>query len=428
MFDQLQSGVAGLRAAVEQADASLVTGEQAATAVALFAEAERLACAGRTLFAKRVDETGAWARSGHPSAATWMADQAGTTVGAAIGMLQTSWNLDEQPALADALRGGELSATMANEISDAAKANPDAEADLVRASKNTTLKALKQRCARAKAAAPSGEDRQARLRARRSFRSWTERDGMIGFAGRLTPLDGAKFLAALDAETERIFCQHRRRGDHEPRERYAADALIRLVVGTAGDAAAPADPTVADAATADAATEPPPATRAPAPTKRTTTKRRTRANVRIRVDLSALRRGYVVDGETCEADGVGPISVAEARATIDEHDTLVEAILANGADIVAISRLDRYISPALRAALEERDPTCVVPGCDQTDHLEIDHVILFTHGGPTALDNLGRLCRHHHALKTRKRWRLARAPDGTWTFEPPDADIRAGSP
>ena len=226
MFDELQAGVAGLRAAVEQADVALVTGEHAATAVALFAEAERLACAGRTLFAKRVDETGAWTKSGHRSAAAWMADQAGTTVGAAIGTLQTSWNLGEQPTLDEALRSGAVSATQANEISDAAKANPDAEADLVRAAKNTTVKSLKERCQRAKANGPSGEDRAARQRARRTFRSWTERDGMLGFSGRLTPADGAKFLAAIDAETERIFREHRRRGDHEPRDRYAADALV----------------------------------------------------------------------------------------------------------------------------------------------------------------------------------------------------------
>ena len=246
---------------------------------------------------------------------------------------------------------------------------------------------------------------------------------MIGFAGLLTPLDGAKFLAALDAETERVFREHRRRGEFEPRDRYAADALVRLIAEHGAAATTAAHPTPSAAAD-----EPAPERHEPAATKRTTPpKRRTRANVRIRVDLTALRRGYVVDGETCEADGVGPISVAEARATIGEHDTLVEAILANGADIVAISRLDRYISPALRAALEERDPTCVVPGCDKRDHLEIDHIILFTQGGPTALDNLARLCRQHHALKTRKRWRLARAPDGTWTFERPDAELRAAS-
>ena len=129
--------------------------------------------------------------------------------------------------------------------------------------------------------------------------------------------------------------------------------------------------------------------------------------MRIRVDLAALRRGHVEGGEECEIDGAGPITVAEVRDLINDPETLVEAILTEGEDLIAIHRLDRYISPKLRAALETRDRTCVVPGCDKSERLEIDHVVLVSDDGPTSLDNLARLCKHHHALKTHKNWRLA---------------------
>ncbi|MGH9001365.1 MAG: DUF222 domain-containing protein [Acidimicrobiia bacterium] len=46
----------------------------------------------------------------------------------------------------------------------------------------------------------------------------------------------------------------------------------------------------------------------------------------------------------------------------------------------------------LRTALEARDPTCVVPGCDVRQGLEIDHVVPITDGGNPCLANLARLC------------------------------------
>jgi len=54
----------------------------------------------------------------------------------------------------------------------------------------------------------------------------------------------------------------------------------------------------------------------------------------------------------------------------------------------------------LRTAVEERSPECDVEGCHVTRHLEIDHNLPFALGGRTELDNLNRLCHHHHDLKT----------------------------
>jgi hypothetical protein len=412
MFDALRSGLVALRSVVEEIDPATLSGDDAAAGVALFAEAERLACAGRTLLAKRVDETSVWAKQGHRSAAVWLAEQAGTTVGAAMGTLQTSWNLERQPAVDEALRAGRLSPGVANEISDAAAANPGAEGRLVAAVERLSVRQVREECNRARAGAEDEADREARQRVRRSFRAWTERDGMVGFAGRVAALDGAAVLAVVEAETERVFREHRRAGDFEPRERYAADALLRLLgVGTASAGVA-GEP----AAGAPAAAEPAAGGR----------RRRARANVRIRVDLAALRRGYVAPGERCEAEGVGPVAVTDVQALIDERDTLVEALLTDGDDIVAISRLDRHIPPALRTAIEERHPTCAIDGCDRTDGLEIDHVIPFAKGGPTSLANLIRLCKHHHALKTHKRWRLMQTEQGGWRIEPPETRARTG--
>ncbi|HEX7277732.1 MAG TPA: HNH endonuclease signature motif containing protein [Acidimicrobiales bacterium] len=90
-----------------------------------------------------------------------------------------------------------------------------------------------------------------------------------------------------------------------------------------------------------------------------------------------------------------------------------------GVDVVAVAHRGRTIPAHLRSALELRDPTCVIPGCDLRDRLEIDHVVPFAEGGPTALDNLARLRHRHHALKTHHGWVLGGGP-GAWTWEPPE--------
>ncbi|HXH57408.1 hypothetical protein [Iamia sp.] len=145
--------------------------------------------------------------------------------------------------------------------------------------------------------------------------------------------------------------------------------------------------------------------------------RRAPAQVIVRVDHTALVRGHTVDGETCEIVGLGPIPVSLARYLA--QDSVLRVLLTGADDVTVITSERRYIPAPLRAAVEARDTTCVVPGCHARHHLEIDHVHTpFAQGGATKLANLARLCRYHHALKTYCGWILAGRP-GQWTFQPP---------
>ncbi len=81
--------------------------------------------------------------------------------------------------------------------------------------------------------------------------------------------------------------------------------------------------------------------------------------------------------------GVGPIPVSVAREWAE--DSFLKAVLVDGTDVKAVSHMGRTIPARLRTALEARDPTCVVPGCDVRQGLEIDHVVPFASGGPTSL-------------------------------------------
>jgi 5-methylcytosine-specific restriction endonuclease McrA len=83
--------------------------------------------------------------------------------------------------------------------------------------------------------------------------------------------------------------------------------------------------------------------------------------------------------------------------------------------VTRVAHAGRTIPAHLRSALEARDPTCVVPGCEVRSGLEIDHIVPVSRGGWTRMDNLARLCRYHHGEKTHRGWRLEGGP-GNWVW------------
>jgi HNH endonuclease len=147
--------------------------------------------------------------------------------------------------------------------------------------------------------------------------------------------------------------------------------------------------------------------------------------VRVTVDSSALARGHTKSGERCEITGVGPMPVTTARALLD--DASVAVMTSNGDDITAVSSPKRTIPIKLRRALEARYPTCAVTTCANDHFLEIDHVVALEDHGRTELDNLWRLCSHHHRLKTYQGWKVV-GRNGQRDLVPPDDPDPPGPP
>jgi hypothetical protein len=77
-------------------------------------------------------------------------------------------------------------------------------------------------------------------------------------------------------------------------------------------------------------------------------------------------------------------------------------------------------SPRLREFVTARDLTCRFPTCRQpAGRCDLDHTTPHDQGGKTCSCNLGGLCRYHHQLKQRPRWRLAQPAPGTFTWTTP---------
>lgn len=391
MFDP-RTALAELRNYVSQLEPAQVTTERAAELVGVFAEIEHVAVGAKLTLVARAAEGTTWVRAGHRSAASWLADVTGTGMSEAMSALETADRLTQLPKTAEAVRRGELSAGQAREIAAAGAANPAAESELLDAADTDSFKQLKDRARRIRATAASQRtqaEREAQIHRTRFVRRWTDDDGAFRLEAKVTTVNGAHVMAALEARARRFFEEARDAGTRETEAAYLADALVALCCESA-------------AATGGK------------PAKGTAV--RPAANVNLRVDLAALRRGAVQPDEKCEIPGVGPVSLATARSLLG--DCFLKLFVTDGIDVQSLVHYGRTIRAPIRSALEERDPCCVVPGCGATRFLQIDHwQIDFADDGPSALWNLARLCPHHHHLKTRGDYELAGGP-GKWEFRP----------
>jgi hypothetical protein len=348
-------------------DPGVLTGEQAVWLVEQLGTIRRLIDGLLAKAAKRVDDTRAHRLAGDRDAAALCARMVGTTVREARRAIETAEKLEALPDTDAAVREGRLSARQAQMIADAATINPDAECDLITTAAHG-LAPLRDACIAARAVVEDGAARAKRQAASRFFRTWSNDDGMLEGRFRLPPEVGGGFKAVIDAETQRIFRERHAAGDREPHDRHAADALVAAVLGTAARG------------------------------------RKGSITVHVVIDHSALVRGDVSEGETCEIPGVGPVSVAWVRDLLGS--AFVTAVVKKGKDISTVAHLGRHIPAELRTAMIVGGRECDIENCHARGYLELDHSeVDVAKGGPTAYWNLAWLCYLHHRRKS-KGWEL----------------------
>jgi hypothetical protein len=385
--------------ALDATDPDCCSTEDAAAVLRRVTRHERKVLAYKTALAARLARGNLHTRTGHRTPAEFLAATTGDSVGEAKDLIRLGEALADQPELAESFMQGRLSRRRASRVSDAVKVNPAKEAELVGSAESESEATLSERCQRAKAQGRSKEAEARhfrRLHEDRRCRTWTDDEGAFRLQAVLAPEAGAGLLAALEAQADRQFKKARSEGRFETADAYRADALVALLTGRGilgsrrdGDGATPSGPS-------------------PDP----------RATVSVVVDLEALRRGSVGEGERCEIPGVGPVGVGHAHELLGQ--ALVELIIAKGTDVTTVYSAGRQVPRRVRSALLLRDPRCVVPHCDARLGLENDHWVTdFAKGGVTALDNLARICRRHHLDRTHRGFELKRIPDG-WVWTAPE--------
>lgn len=377
-------------------DPASVPGYEAAAVYERLADMEKLVAGAKLRMAARVEQSGEWRRAGHRHPADYLAGRSGVSAGAARDELETSKRLARLPGTDDALRRGELSRAQASAVADAATASPHSEGELLGAAQRSSVRDLRDACARTKAAAdPDPDARHERARRERALRTFTDREGAWNLVAR-GPADlGARVMAALSPLVEAQFRRARAEGRREAHEAYAFDALVAL-----------ADGSLDGAATNEGETTP------------SGPRRNVRHLALLRADLEALVRGGVEGEEVCELTGLGPIPVRVARGLLG--DAILKLVLTKGQQVAGVVHLGRGPTAAQRVALLWAQPSCSRLGCDQPwTRTEVDHRAPWAETHQTTLDQLDPLCPFDHDLKTHQGWALLPGT-GKRAMVPPD--------
>ncbi len=354
----------------------------------------KLADGALVRLARRVESSGSFRDSGHASAADKIADVEGTSKAAAKAKISTSKRLEGLSETEEAVKEGRLSAEQAEAVADAAAADPESEPRLLGEAKRQSLPELREECRRTKAAADPGRDATARrLRAARCLRRFTDGEGAYNLRLRTTPQDGAAVDAVLAPLVDRLRADAKRAGCPDPVEALGADAVVEAIVGSADDGTRPS--------------------------------RAAESKVIALVAVDALRRGHTEGEERCELAGVGPVAVATIQAMLT--DAFLALVVTDGVDVFTVAHAGRQVTAHQRTALQARGYRCEVPGCGARHNLEIDHTEDWSFTLRTALEHLGWLCKHHHALKTHSGYRLT-GPVGNRVWRGPDGEPMAKRP
>ena len=375
-------------------DAGGLDGEGAAAAVREWSAISHAADAAMALAAARLTASALPASFGARDAAELVAKVTGTTTARANDAIARGTGMAAQHKTRAAATSGRLSHEQAGAIADAVAVNPDAEVELLDEAARSSVGELRQKCASRKAEKQDLEQIEKRIHERRRVRRWRDPEGAEHLHATGTKRAMALVDQALKQLIDQQFAVARREGMHEPLEAHAFDALVQMgmqVLGRCG------------------------AAESTAPTRRDAVRNLTV----LRIDWSALVRGAVEGDETCDIAGLGPISVATARAMLGE--SILQLVITNGVDVRNVTHLGRGPNTAQKIALLWEQPMCQREGCGRRARLEYDHVEGFEYRTTrhTRLDELAPLCKPDHDLKTHHGWALVEGA-GVRPMVPPD--------
>lgn len=140
-----------------------------------------------------------------------------------------------------------------------------------------------------------------------------------------------------------------------------------------------------------------------------------KGSVTLTVELGTLAELNESPGEL---SGYGPVVAEVARKVAREHgDAQWRYRVADQGQVVATGTTRRRPSAPIRRFVEDRDITCVFPGCRMPAvECDLDHRVDWVDGGSTTTANLGPLCRHDHRNKHQLGWTYRRLGDGTYRW------------
>lgn len=315
------------------------------------------------------DRSGDWRADGYASAASALRAACRMTHGAARGHVEIARKLEQMPWARAAFRAGDISRAHVALIADAftperAEAVAEIEPTLVEAARRLAPRDLALVVQRATDAldGDAGMSRERALHARRRLHVSPSLNGMGFIDGRLDPEGTEVVCTALDTEMRR----DRRADETRTSEQRRHDALVNICRGALGQGT-------------------PSGVRA------------VRPHLTVVVDLERLEGGAALVPEArAESAHLGHLSEALLQRLACDCD-VSRVVMAGRSQVVDVGRATRTVPHRLWKALVARDRRCRAAGCDRPPgRCEAHHVVHWSRGGATDLDNLVLLCWEHH--------------------------------
>lgn len=353
---------------------------------------------------RRFENQQSWRTDGYLSAASCVRTRLKINDAEVRERLHSARLLDDMPQMAQALAVGDITYAHLRTVSRAADQNPSrraslAQADNILARSACTLnpKDLNRVVQRwTHAVDPQAAvGREERLYRQRAAWASTTFDGAVDVRGLLAPEGGVVVVTALDARVAASYREAVARNGADERDpaQRRADALVDLAAYYLDNADLPH---VGGS----------------------------KPHVQVIVPLATLQATRDQLGvERATLVGVGAIS-GEAARRMSCDASIVRIVLDPTGLPLDVGRTTRTIPTAIRTALDTRDGGCRFPGCERKKTFSDGHHIKhWGHGGPTSLENLVLLCRHHHRLVHESRYRIDGNPNTVLTFTTPDGRL-----
>ena len=329
----------------------------------------RVASAHRDLLAliAEVDRREVWYDDGARDTAHWLSMRYGISGWKAHRWIAAAHALVGLPRLSEALATGALGIDKVVEL--ARFATLEREADLIRWAREVSCAAVRRR---GDAAVRASVEEVVEVERTRSLSWWYFDEGRrFGLEAELPAAQGAIVARALERVAETIPAM-----PDEEEECFAdarrADALVGLCSARIAGDPDPDRATVVVHAQVDATT-------------------------------GELRGGELEDGPALHRETVERLRCTARTQTVieDRHGS-----------VLGLGRMTREPSAAMVRQVRYRDRGCRFPGCGARRFTEAHHVVWWSRGGRTDLDNLLLICSFHHRLVHEHGWSIARDARG----------------
>jgi hypothetical protein len=314
----------------------------------------------------------------------WIRLNCHMAAGAAADRIAVGEQLEHVPQSADAMAGGEIGfahlaliAREAEALSESGSNRQFDESHLLAKAKDYTVGRFRNFCHHQRHASdPAGyAAAQAEAVENRSLSLNTGEGGMLWIRGVLDPEGGAILRTALEPLAGRT-------GEHDDRKRdhRLADALV--VLAQLGQ----------------------------------------RSQLQVTTTLETLLRRAGAPAADVELSL--PLSAAAVeRLACDCNVTRI--LLSSESQVIDVGRSKRTVHGATRRALNVRDRGCRWPGCDRpASWTAAHHLVHWSKGGATDLNNLVLLCHRHHWMVHEGGWQLVKTDEGGGMLAiPPRLDL-----